>query len=165
MPNTYTQIYIHIVFSVKGRANLISSVWKERLYQYISGIIRANNQKTMIINGVSDHIHILIGMNATCSISELVRDIKSNSSKWINDMRFIRTKFEWQTGFGAFSVSPHFISTIINYIQKQEEHHRKKSFREEYVAFLKDANIEYNENYLLEDFGENTEAGPSPQNH
>jgi REP element-mobilizing transposase RayT len=154
MPNTYSQLYAHVVFSVKKRENLISINWKEKLYQYITGIIKNKNQKLMIINGMPDHLHLLIGFNPDCSLSDLVRDIKSNASKWINENHFVKGKFEWQTGFGAFSVSPLQIKNVIKYIANQEEHHRKKSFQKEYIQFLQESGIEFKMEYLLEDFGD-----------
>ena len=105
MANTYTQLYVHLVFTVKGRSNLISTRWKEDLYKYITGIITNEKQKLMIINGMPDHLHLLIGLKPDCNLSDLMRTIKANSSKWINENRFVVGKFQWQTGFGAFSVS------------------------------------------------------------
>ena len=137
MPNTYTQLYAHIVFAVKGRGNLISNSWKETLYKYITGIITNKNQKLMVINGMPDHLHLLVGFNPDCKLSDLVRDIKSNSSKWIHDKKFVMGKFEWQTGFGAFTISQSGIPNVVDYILSQEDHHKKRTFREEYIGFLK----------------------------
>jgi len=153
MANTYTQLYVHIVFAVKGRLNLITKKWKEKLYQYITGIINNKNQKLMIINGMPDHLHLLIGFKPDCSLSDLVRDIKANSSKWINDNRFVMGRFEWQTGFGAFTISQSQIKTIINYILNQEEHHYKKTFRDEYIEYLKAYQIDFKTEYIFEDYG------------
>ncbi len=150
MANTYTQLYVHVVFAVKGRANLIAHGRKEELYKYISGIISHKNQKTMIINGISDHIHLLIGLKPDSNLSDLIRDIKANSSKFINEKKWIEGKFEWQTGFGAFSVGQSQIEKVVQYIQNQEEHHRKKTFREEYVDFLKAYKIDYKTDYIFE---------------
>ncbi|MDR7369867.1 IS200/IS605 family transposase [Flavobacterium aquidurense] len=133
MANTYTQLYIHIIFAVKGRQNLISANWKNEIYKYITGIITNKEQKLIAINGMPDHIHILIGLKPDKSISDLVRDIKSNSSKFINDRKWINGKFEWQTGFGAFSYSHSQLTNVIKYIQRQEEHHKNKTFKEEYT--------------------------------
>ena len=105
MANTYTQLYFHIVFAVKGRSNYISEQWKDELYKYISGIIANKDQKLMIVNGVPNHIHLLIGTKPNCNLSDLIRDIKANSAKWINEKKFTNFHFEWQTGFGAFTVS------------------------------------------------------------
>ncbi len=149
MANTYTQLYYHIVFAVKGRSNLISNKWKDELYKYITGIIRNENQKLLIINGMPDHIHILLGTQPKCNLSHLVRDIKANSSKWINDKKFVMGKFEWQTGFGAFTVGQSQLPTLINYIERQEEHHKSSSFKEEYIKFLKSYDIDFNPDYIF----------------
>jgi putative transposase len=151
MANTYTQLYVHIVFAVKGRTNLISHAWKEELYKYISGTITGKKQKLMTINGTTDHVHLLIGFNPDCSISDLVRDIKSNASKWINDKGFAMGKFEWQTGFGAFTIGQSQIDRIFKYIANQEEHHKVKTFREEYVDFLKAYQVEFNIQYVFDE--------------
>lgn len=151
MANTYSQIYIHVVFAVKGRQNLISKNRKDELYKYITGIITNENQKLIAINGMPDHIHILIGLKPNKTLSDLVRDIKANSSRFINDKSWINGKFEWQTGFGAFSYNHSQLTNVINYIQNQEEHHKKKTFKEEYVDFLKAFDIDYNNQYLFDD--------------
>ena len=150
MANTYTQLYVHVVFSVKGRSNLISTKWKEDLYKYITGIITNEKQKLMIINGMPDHIHLLIGLGPDCKLSDLVRTIKANSSKWINESSFILEKFQWQKGFGAFSIGTSSVNTVINYIKTQEEHHHRKTFREEYIEFLTTYQIDYDINYILD---------------
>lgn len=126
---TYTQIHIQFVFAVKYRDGLIHSSFKEELYQYISGIIKANNHKLLAINGTSDRIHILIGMRPTKSISEWMQIIKSKSSKWINEKKFLKVKFEWQEGYGDFSNSKSHVQDVIKYIQNQEEHHKIKHFK------------------------------------
>ncbi|OXG05590.1 REP element-mobilizing transposase RayT [Flavobacterium araucananum] len=151
MANTYSQLYIHIVFAVKGRENLISTIWKDEVYKYITGIITNKDQKLIVINGMPDHVHILIGLKPDKSISDLVRDIKANSSKFINDKKWINGKFEWQTGFGAFSYSHSQLTNVINYIRNQEEHHKIKTFKEEYIEFLKLFNIEFKNEYLFDD--------------
>ena len=150
MANTYTQLYFHVVFAVKGRANHISSEWKDDLYKYITGIITNKEQKLMIVNGVSDHIHLLIGTKPNCNLSDLVRDIKANSSKWVNDSNLIKGKFNWQQGFGAFTVSQSGVKPIIEYIKNQEKHHAKESFKEEYVAFLNHYEIAFKNEYLFD---------------
>lgn len=151
MANTYTQLYFHIVFAVKGRRNHISKQWKDELYKYITGIVLNKNQKLMIINGMPNHLHILIGTKPNCNLSDLVRDIKANSSKWINEKQFVNGKFEWQTGFGAFTVSQSGINNVIAYIKNQEEHHKKKTFKEEYIEFLNAYKIEFKNEYLFTD--------------
>jgi putative transposase len=154
MANTYTQLYIHLVFAVKGRTNLIIPEWKNDLYKYISGIINNKKQKLMAINGMPDHIHILISLKSDCAISDLLRDIKCNSTNWINDNRYVTGKFEWQLGFSAFSVSPSQLNNVINYILNQEEHHKKKTFREEYIDFLNEYQIDFKQEYIFEDYGD-----------
>ncbi len=151
MANTYTQLYFHVIFAVKGRDNLISKKWKEKLYKYISGIVSNKEQKLMIINGMPNHIHLLLSTKPNCNLSDLVRDIKSNSSKWINSKQFISGKFEWQTGFGAFTVSQSGVNSVIDYIKNQENHHGKKSFREEYIDFLASYEVEFNSDYIFKD--------------
>ncbi len=151
MANTYSQLYIQIVFAVKGRQNLISNDWKEELFKYITGIVTNEEQKLIAINGMPDHIHILIGLKPNKALSDLVRDIKSNSSRFINDRRWINGKFEWQKGFGAFSYSHSQLTNVIHYIQNQEEHHKTKTFKEEYIKFLKLFNVDYTNEYLFDD--------------
>jgi len=151
MANTYTQLYFHVIFAVKGRRNHISKKWKDELYKYITGIILNKSQKLMIINGMPDHLHLLIGTKPNCNLSDLVRDIKANSSKWINEKQFIKGKFEWQTGFGAFTIGQSQISKIVNYIKNQEVHHTKKTFKEEYTGFLNAYEIDYKNKYLFDD--------------
>ena len=151
MANTYSQIYLHVIIVVKRRANLIASHWKLALLKYITGIVTGKKQKLMIINGVADHLHILIGMKPDCCLSDLVRDIKANSSKWINENRYTSVRFEWQEGFAAFSVSNSGVKPVIEYILNQEEHHRKKKFREEYIKLLDEYEIEYKTEYLFEE--------------
>ena len=135
MPGTFSQIYIQVVFAVKGRENLISKEWKEDLHKYIAGIIKGKGQKSIIVNGMPDHIHAFIGLRPAMSISDLVRDIKNNSSNFINDNKFVKGKFSWQEGYGAFSYSKSQIDNVVKYILNQKEHHQKKSFRQEYLEF------------------------------
>ena len=150
MPNTYTQLYIHAVFVVKGRSNLISPKFKEELYKYICGIATGKNQKIYAINGMPDHLHIILSMRPEISLSDHMRDIKANSSKWINERKFVRGKFQWQEGFGGFSVSKRDLDRVISYIKNQETHHAKKSFRTEYLELLEEYDIPYDEKYLFE---------------
>jgi len=150
MANTFSQIYIQIVFSVKGRQNLIQKTWRDELYKYICGIVNGKEQKVYAIGGMADHLHVLISINPTICLSDLVRDIKANSSKWINEKHFVAGKFHWQEGFGAFSYSQSQLDIIIAYINNQEQHHKKKTFRDEYVELLQKFNIEYDEKYLFE---------------
>lgn len=154
MANTYIQIYIHIVFTVEGRQNLIRKEYKEELYKYIAGIVRNKGQKVIAIGGTSDHIHILIGVKPNIALSDLVRDIKANSSKFISDRKWVMGKFNWQEGFGAFSYSHSQLGTVANYIKNQEEHHSRKSFREEYLEMLRKFDVEYDARYLFDWIGD-----------
>ena len=149
MANTYTQIHIQFVFAVKYRNGLIHSSFKDELYQYITGIIKANNHKLLAINGMSDHIHILFGMRPTQSLSDLMKKVKGESSKWINENKLCVGKFCWQEGYGGFSYSKSQLPAVINYIQKQEEHHKRKTFIEEYTKILQDFDVEYDEKYIF----------------
>ena len=150
MPNTYSQIYIQIVFTVKGRKNLIMKERREELHKYVTGIINNKGQKLMAIFAMPDHVHILVGIQPNITISDLVRDIKSNSTRFINENNWVEGKFNWQEGFGAFSYSKSNIDNVIKYIMNQEEHHKKITFKEEYINFLEKFEIEYNEKYLFE---------------
>jgi len=149
MANTYTQIHIHAVFAVQNRASLISSKWEERLYKYITGIIRNNEHKLLAINGIHDHIHILIGMKTTQSLSNLMQDIKGDSSKWINQNKLIMGRFSWQEGYGSFSLGKSQIKSVAAYIENQKLHHNKYSFIEEYSKILNDYEIDYDERYIF----------------
>ena len=149
MASTFSQIYIQVVFAVKRRECLIHSSWEEELYKYITGIIRNKEQKLLAINGMPDHIHILIGMRPSCNLSDLVREIKKSSNDFIKEKQFSKFKFQWQEGYGAFSYSHSDIENVYKYILNQEEHHKKKTFREEYVDLLKKFEVEYNEKYLF----------------
>lgn len=151
MANTYTQIYLHVIFAVKGRDNLISSTWKEELYKYITGIVTNKNQKLIAINGMPNHVHLLVGLKPDIALSDLIRDVKANSSKFINDKQWVMGKFEWQSGFSGFSYSHSQLDVIINYIRNQEEHHKTKSFKEEYIEFMKRYEIDYKTEYLFEE--------------
>lgn len=149
MANTYTQIHIQAVFAVKKRTGLIQKEWKDELYKYITGIIRAHDHKVLVINGMPDHLHVLFGMRPVQSLSDLMQDIKGSSSKWINEKKFMKEKFEWQEGFGAFSYSKSQVSNVIDYIQNQEIHHHKATFLEEYKQMLLEFEIEYDERYIF----------------
>lgn len=150
MANTYSQIYLHIVFAVKGRQSLIHPKWRDELYKYICGIVNNKQQKVYAIGGVSDHIHILVSIKPNVLISDLVRDIKANSSKWIKEKQFVRGKFEWQEGFGVFSSAQSQLDVLINYINNQEKHHQQKTFKSEYLGLLEKFNVEYDEKYLFD---------------
>jgi len=149
MANTYSQIYIHIVFVVKGRQNLIPRGKREELQKYITGIVQKRDQKMLCIFCMPDHSHILIGLKPSIAISDLVRDIKAGSSNFINEKKWVRGKFNWQEGFGAFSYSRSQIDSVIKYILRQEEHHGSKTFKEEYIELLKNFEVEFDEKYLF----------------
>ena len=150
MANTYTQIYIHIIFSTRARAKLIHSSFREELFKYISGIIKRKGQTPLAVNGTSDHIHIFVGIKPDKSVSDLVRDIKHFSTNFVKDKKLTRTKFLWQEGYAAFSYSHSQINSVIKYIINQEKHHKTKLFTEEYTEFMKKFKVEYDEKYLLD---------------
>lgn len=147
---TFSQIYIQIIFAVKGRHSLIHPLWEEELYKYITGIIQNKNQKVLAINGMPNHIHILIGLKPSCRLSDLVREVKKSSNKFIQEKRFVKSRFEWQEGYGAFSYSRSSLNNVIKYIDNQKEHHRKRTFKEEYIGFLRKFQIEFKKEYLFE---------------
>ncbi|WP_420148054.1 IS200/IS605 family transposase [Spirosoma sp.] len=149
MSNTYTQLYIHTVFAVKHRHSLIRPAWKEDLYRYMTGIVQNQGHKLIAINGMPDHVHTFIGLNPKQSISELMQYLKMDSAKWVNEKRLTQAKFEWQSGYGAFSYGHSQIDSVIRYIQNQEEHHRKRTFLEEYIAFLQKLKVPYDEQYVF----------------
>jgi len=150
MANTYSQITIHAVFAVRYRENFIVAEWRDSLPQYISGIITSKGAKSLAVGGWKDHVHILFGMPPTMCISDFMGIVKANSSKWINEQRFLRGNFQWQSGYGAFSFTKSQRDVIIKYIINQEEHHRTKSFKEEYLKMLLDFEVEYEDRYLFE---------------
>jgi putative transposase len=147
--NTYTQIYIHIVFAVEGRQNLIKPEHNDELQKYIAGIVSGQKQKLIAINNMPDHLHLLIGLRPDSSLSDLVRDVKANSSKFINEKHWVAGRFSWQEGFGAFSYSRSQLGTVIRYIQNQQKHHARKSFHEEYIALLEKFGVEYDPKYIF----------------
>ncbi|MCK5847379.1 MAG: IS200/IS605 family transposase [Bacteroidales bacterium] len=150
MANTYTQIYLQFVFAVKGRQCLLQDSFREELHKYISGIIEKRNQKLIAINSVEDHMHIFIGFGTTMSTAALLHDIKMNSSKFIERNNWVKGKFAWQSGYGAFSYSRSHIDRVVKYINNQKEHHRKKTFKEEYLEFLEKYSVDYDERYLFD---------------
>lgn len=149
MPNTYTQLYVHYVFAVQNRRSLILKTFQEDLYKYLNGIVKQNCHKVYIINGTADHVHMLISMNPIQTPSELIYNLKRSSSLWINNNKLVLGKFSWQEGFGAFSVGKTQLEIVINYIKNQQEHHKRVLFIEEYVTFLKENDIEYDERYIF----------------
>jgi putative transposase len=162
MANTYLQIYVHFVFAVKGRANLIPPKHQEELNKYITGITTNKQQKLLAIGGMPDHLHVFVGMNHGGSISDLVRDLKANSAKFINAQRWFSGKFAWQEGFGGFSYSHSQLHQVIQYILHQPEHRRQRSFKEEYLTFLQQFAIPYDERYVFEWVADEGKPLPAP---
>ena len=150
MANTFSQITIHAVFAVKYRENFISKNWRDDLHQYISGIITNKGSKSFAVGGWQDHTHILFGMPVTTCIADFMSAVKANSSKWINEQHFVKGKFQWQAGYAAFSYAKSQRDIVIKYIINQEEHHRTKTFREEYIKMLADFDVAYEDKYLFE---------------
>jgi REP element-mobilizing transposase RayT len=150
MAGTFSQIYIQVVFAVKGRESLLDKRWREELFKYMSGIVTAKNQKPIIIGGHYDHIHAFIGLKPSMALSDLVREMKNNSSNFINDRKLVPGHFSWQEGYGAFSYGHSQISDVYDYILNQEERHRKRTFREEYILFLRKYEIDHDERFLFE---------------
>ena len=150
MADTYTQLYIHIIFAVKGRESLIPKQHKEALHQYITRIITHKRQTVIRINSMPDHLHILVGITPDIAISDLVRDIKSNSSKWIDKKGWVVGRFEWQAGFAAFSYAHSQLDAVVRYIKNQEAHHSRQTFKEEYLEFLKRFDVSYNPKYVFD---------------
>ncbi len=149
MANSYSQISIQFVFAVKYRNTVILENWETDLYKYITGIVQNKNHKMIAINGMPDHIHILVGFNTVQSMADLMRDVKANSSKWINENKITPEKFEWQTGYGAFSYSKSHVRRVVNYIKNQKQHHQKQTFLEEYKTYLEKFEIEYNKDFIF----------------
>lgn len=148
MANTYYQLFAHIVFGVYNRIGLIMPEVQPRLHEYLGGILTRNKCKPIIIGGTADHVHILVGFVPDVALSDLVRIVKSVSSKWINDNRLSQGRFEWQRGYGAFTYSRSQLDAVAGYIRNQPEHHRHKTFAEEFKEFLNRAGIEYDDRYL-----------------
>ena len=149
MANTYTQIHIQAVFAVQNRDYIIHRSWRDELYKYITGIVQNNKHKMLAINGMPDHVHILFGFRPSQSLSDLMQDIKGSSSRWINEKRFIKGKFSWQEGYGAFSYSKSALPNVIQYIRNQEEHHKERNFIQEYEALLEEFEIDYDQRFVF----------------
>ena len=149
MANTYTQIHIHVVFAVQNRVSLIQRTWQTQLYNYIITIIQKYGHKVLSIGGMSDHIHILFGFRPTQALSNLIQEVKRDSSEWINRQCLTMGRFSWQEGYCAFSYSKSHIMQVAKYIERQEEHHKKKTFIDEYKQILKDFDLEYDEKYIF----------------
>jgi REP element-mobilizing transposase RayT len=150
MAGTYSQIYIQYVFAVQGRQNLLHIDWRQEVFKYIAGIIRTKGSKPIIVNGISDHVHVFVGLKPSISIADLVRDIKNGSSKFINEQGWTSGRFSWQEGYGAFSYAHSQINDVYRYILNQESHHHKKTFKEEYLELLKKFEIVYDERFLFD---------------
>ena len=150
MANTYTQLDIHLVFAVKGRESLIHKRWRDDLYRYITGIVQLHNHKMLQIGGMNDHIHIFIGYNPTHLLPKLVEEIKTSTNQYIRENRLTKSSFSWQAGYGAFSQGRSEQQTIIQYIQNQEAHHSKRTFRQEYILMLNKFEIDYKDEYLFD---------------
>lgn len=150
MAGTYSQIYIQVVFAVKGRQNLLHKSWRDEVFKYIPGIIKNKGHKPIIVNGVEDHVHVFLGLKPSIALSDLVRDFKNNSSNFVNDHRWVRGRFSWQEGYGAFSYSHSQIENVYNYILNQEQHHARQRFKDEYLDLLKRFEIEHEPKYLFD---------------
>jgi len=150
MANTYSQINIHCVFAVKRRENIITKNFRDDLYKYMSGILKNDNIFPLAIGGWKDHVHVFFELPSNLKISDIMRDLKAVSSKWINDNQFVPERFQWQEGYGAFSYSRSQRNNVINYIINQEEHHRTKTFKEEYLDLLRKFEIEFKDEYIFE---------------
>jgi REP element-mobilizing transposase RayT len=155
MPGTFSQLYIQYVFAVKGRNNLLLPSFEEEVYKYIAGIITGKDQKPLAVNGMPDHIHILVGLKPSMRISDLIRDIKNNSTNFINEKGWLKQKFCWQEGYGAFSYSESNYEKVIDYIRNQKQHHAKNTFRQEYLHLLNKFNIPFDEKYLFDFYDSN----------
>ena len=151
MANSYTQLYIQIIFAVKYREALLKKEWRKELFQYITAIVQNHRHKMMIINGVEDHVHMFVSMNPSQSVSKLVREVKRSSAVWLNENKYKKSRFQWQKGYGAFSYSQSQTERVINYIKKQEEHHKKISLQEEYKDFLKSYEVSFRDEFLLQE--------------
>ncbi len=150
MASTYSQIYIQYVFVVKGRAQLLQKPWREKVFSYMSGIITRKNQKSLIVNGVEDHVHVFVGLKPSMCISDLARDLKNNTTNYINEQKFLPVPFAWQAGFGAFSYAHSQVKSVYRYIENQEQHHHKQTFKEEYHGILQSYEVIYDEKYLFD---------------
>ena len=151
MANTYHQVYIQAVFAVKYREAVLHEDWRKDIFAIIANLINETGCKTIIVNGVADHVHCFIGLKPTISISELMKTVKAKSSKYINDNRLLLNRFEWQEGYGAFSYSHSQIKEVYNYIANQEDHHKNETFKDEYLKYLENFEIPYDTHYVFEE--------------
>lgn len=150
MANTYHQIYLQTVFAVKYRNAVINKEWRSKLLGVIGNLINESNCKTIIVNGVEDHVHCFLGLKPVVSVSELMKTVKAKSSKYINDHSLTPARFEWQEGYGVFSYHQSLIDTVYKYIRNQEEHHKVHTFKDEYLQLLKEFKVEYDEQYIFQ---------------
>ena len=151
MSNTYTKIYIHAVFAVKYRKAQLHPDWRKNLFGVIGNIVNQEGGNTILINGVHDHVHCFFILKSSMSVSKMMQLIKGNSSKWINAQKLTNSKFSWQSGYGAFSYGQYQVNDVVKYIQNQELHHKKKTFKEEYLLLLEKFEVDYDETYLFKD--------------
>jgi REP element-mobilizing transposase RayT len=150
MGDTYIQLYIQLVFAVRGRKSFIQNQWEEELYKYFTAVVQNDKHKMLAINGMPDHIHLFVGLNPAIAISNLVQDVKRASNNWINDKGFINAKFWWQDGYGAFSYGKSQVDRVCKYVLNQKEHHKKQTFKSEYISLLQLFGIEFKDEYLFE---------------
>ena len=150
MAGTYSQIYIQCVFAVKNRDALLELAFRDKIFTYMAGIINAKGHKAIIVNGTADHVHLFMGLRPNGNISDLIREVKNGSSKFINEQGFLRGIFNWQEGYGVFSYSHSKIDAVYKYVANQEEHHKKITFKEEYIHLLNQFEIEFNEKFLFD---------------
>ena len=150
MANSYTQLYVQLIFAVKYREALLKKEWREELFKYITGIVQSHRHKMIIINGVEDHVHLFVSMNPNQSVSDLVREVKRSSAMWLNKNKYIKARFQWQKGYGAFTYSKSQSSNVIRYIENQEKHHQSISFHDEYRSLLTKFDITFNEKYIFQ---------------
>ena len=151
MANTYHQIYLQTIFVVKYRNAVIDSAWKETLFGVIGNLINETKCKTIIVNGIEDHVHCFLGLKPVVSVSDLMQTVKAKSSKYINDHKLTKERFEWQGGYGVFSYSQSAVESVFKYIQNQEAHHKKQTFKDEYLEFLKKFKVEFDEQYIFQE--------------
>jgi len=149
MSNTYSQVHLQFVFAAKFRASLVQPHWENDLYKYITGIVQNNNHRMIAINGMPDHVHILVGFRTTQTIADFMQDVKTGSSQWINGEGFCKSRFEWQSGYGVFSYSKSQLLDLIRYIENQKQHHQKITFLKEYKNLLEEFEIPYEEKYIF----------------
>lgn len=154
MANTYSQVYVHVIFTVKGRMPLLRKEFREEVFKYMAGIARNKKNKVIIINGVEDHVHLLMSLRPNVALADIVRDIKNNSSAFVNERGWVQGVFQWQEGYGAFSCSPGHMENAKRYIELQEKHHRRRTFYDEYMKFMHEFEIEFDERYVVDQPGQ-----------